>query len=820
MFSHHPDMSDHAEEDMTHNDIGAKKRRKSTVSKVKNCAECRRLKLRCDRQIPCNNCLRRKTGSICPEGALKTTKGRRLILDGQEALHERIACLERSLAERGDHPLLANAFHLDPHESPSASEGEDLATERHVSPKGPRGGVERRISQQLPTASAGPNTGLQSEELTEASMDNAKTGEDGPPHGHLQVDSGDLSTSRFFGDASSLFLAERQPSMADRPLARTDGPYSFRSGWVESFMFSQDTALRFEYTLDALVAQLPPGEEAERLLRSYFECVSWGSAIVDRNTFAAEFFYPFYSAHRLDSQHLAVLFFVLALGSLFDPSAPPGANNNAQSRDLFALGRACLAIDASGSIIFVQAVHLMVTWLNNGGRPVSSNQSTWPLIGMAMRVVQALGLHRDGKHFDLPPAEIAKRRRVFWEVYAYDINHSVTSARPRSMTSGTYDVEFPTTEEGGEYYHEMRYRLSQLFCRINDEQSAIASTPYETIIDIDRELRQFQQQLPAQLATGDVPPLPSSPPVHHIQRHTMRFRCNLGFLVLHRKWFARAFVEDPEEPLRSKYSPSFVGCLEACKLIISVVRRLSDDAPFIAQRRWFFLFNAFTACACLAATVIRAPRSMLAQSSLESLEEGVKLFEEAGKHDELIVLYRLQDTARRNFSQSDRTIPTTDEDLALLGKRSHKRTSSTSVSPASAGPSVSPLAMTIGAVQANGQSSRPLVGNSLRNLDLGGAAPALQNKQAAVDGHERLGVMTRHNTHSEFGTSAPNTAAPGPLLNNLNSYEGGTTTVEFDFDAFFTSFGFSNTGDISGVQGDMGEGYGMLGTTNWYQPGD
>ena len=86
----------------------------------------------------------------------------------------------------------------------------------------------------------------------------------------------------------------------------------------------------------------------------------------------------------------------------------------------------------------------MITWLHNGGRPVSSNLSTWPLLGMAMKVIQALGLHRDGEHFGLPQEEVMSRRRIFWEVsdigctpltwqlFAYDIHHSVTIARPRS----------------------------------------------------------------------------------------------------------------------------------------------------------------------------------------------------------------------------------------------------------------------------------------------------------------------------------------------------------------------------------------------------
>lgn len=58
----------------------------------------------------------------------------------------------------------------------------------------------------------------------------------------------------------------------------------------------------------------------------------------------------------------------------------------------------------------------MVAWLLNGGRVIASSYSTWPLLGVAMRVVQALGLHRGGTYFGLSAGEIMERRRVFWEV--------------------------------------------------------------------------------------------------------------------------------------------------------------------------------------------------------------------------------------------------------------------------------------------------------------------------------------------------------------------------------------------------------------------
>ena len=84
--------------------------------------------------------------------------------------------------------------------------------------------------------------------------------------------------------------------------------------------------------------------------------------------------------------------------------------------------------------------------------------------------------------------------------------------------------------------------------------------------------------------------------------------------------------------------------------------------------------------------MIRAPRSILAQASLLSLDDGVKLFEEAGKLVELVSTYGDQDSpqsmliplaasAKRSFHQSG--LPTGDEDLALIGRKSRASTSST-----------------------------------------------------------------------------------------------------------------------------------------------
>ena len=51
------------------------KRNRGAIS----CAECRRLKLKCDKTVPCSSCSRRGCASICPNGSLTTGQGTRSV---------------------------------------------------------------------------------------------------------------------------------------------------------------------------------------------------------------------------------------------------------------------------------------------------------------------------------------------------------------------------------------------------------------------------------------------------------------------------------------------------------------------------------------------------------------------------------------------------------------------------------------------------------------------------------------------------------------------------------------------------------------------
>ncbi|KAF5338111.1 hypothetical protein D9758_015363 [Tetrapyrgos nigripes] len=86
-----------------------------------SCAECRRLKLRCDKKVPCGSCARRGCETICPNGILEAGVGTRFILADTTQLHDKISSMSTRIRSLEDalaivqatisperHPLLSD----------------------------------------------------------------------------------------------------------------------------------------------------------------------------------------------------------------------------------------------------------------------------------------------------------------------------------------------------------------------------------------------------------------------------------------------------------------------------------------------------------------------------------------------------------------------------------------------------------------------------------------------------------------------------------------------------------------------------------------
>jgi hypothetical protein len=67
----------------------------------------------------------------------------------------------------------------------------------------------------------------------------------------------------------------------------------------------------------------------------------------------------------------------------------------------------------------------------------------WILTGIAIRLAQRMGLHRDGESLGLPPFEVQMRRRLFWQLLPLDGYAGQTSGTGISISPNSWDTKQP-----------------------------------------------------------------------------------------------------------------------------------------------------------------------------------------------------------------------------------------------------------------------------------------------------------------------------------------------------------------------------------------
>ncbi|KIW14844.1 hypothetical protein PV08_07629 [Exophiala spinifera] len=77
-------------------------------------------------------------------------------------------------------------------------------------------------------------------------------------------------------------------------------------------------------------------------------------------------------------------------------------------------------------------------------REVYDSRTVWALAGVASRIAQGMGLHRDGTTLGTPPFETEMRRRIWWQVTTLDFRSGELSGSGRFSDFDTWDTKPPT----------------------------------------------------------------------------------------------------------------------------------------------------------------------------------------------------------------------------------------------------------------------------------------------------------------------------------------------------------------------------------------
>ncbi|KAG1747737.1 fungal-specific transcription factor domain-containing protein [Suillus paluster] len=598
-----------------------------------SCAECRRLKIKCDKQIPCQSCQRRGCAALCPNGSLATGQGTRFVLAATEHLHRQIASMSGRIRQLEDALGSLQSQH---------------STEPHPLLRDDLRGVDQKDEYGIVAgdSAAGPSN---PPEILDA-------------FGTLSIT--DHGISRFFGPTGGsecLLMADKVPQETADASSPESGRDSRSPGLPQEFrMFSQ----AFPFTpmgpvaavQDLIESHLPPMERAKYLAQTYLEQAGWLFRSVSQDQVMEELLPIYYSngpappSDETKGAHdLGLLLLVFAVGALVDLAQEP---SNAEAEHYHQLARAAICLRPvleKPSLITIQALHLLSIYNAMSGNELAaketSMETTWSLLILAAHLSQTIGLHRDSAKWGLPANVVQRRRILFWDLFVADAWNSLNTGRPPSFSLAYIDCRFPDGGGDGELGHQAEFALwgiryaAECVAEVATRTLTAEAPSYAVIMEIDRKVREFPIPDPAALiassASGTSPPPISEELLKNSEtmgRLVMSHSRETLLLYIHRSFFAQAIIENPVNPLKSAYAPSFLAAYRASQTILRTVQQAFQEYPSLCARFWTVWTFAFSSAIVFGTIVTRGPRSPLASNAMKELDDACLLFSRAAAH--------------------------------------------------------------------------------------------------------------------------------------------------------------------------------------------
>ncbi|KAI1790217.1 fungal-specific transcription factor domain-containing protein [Ganoderma leucocontextum] len=602
-----------------------------------SCAECRRLKIRCDKTIPCQSCQRRGCAALCPNGSLATGQGTRFVLAATEHLHRRLAKMSERVHQLEDALAIMQARGSnEPH--PLLSDG------------------------------ASKNKNMDDDDdILAPDQSVASSGDVVTAFGMLSMS--DRGVSRFFGPTGGTeYLLFSDGDAPPSPSNGSRSPESLRGSktpplpgeitrFSNAFPFTPMGPPHHVYEM--IEGHLPPYPRACELAESYVNHAAWLFRSVPRSQLFDEMLPRYYKQaagedvplprmYESNPHELALLLLCLAIGALMDLKQQP-CNSEGEHYCQLAQAVMCLQpILANPTLVTIQALHLQSIYVamvgNEPGGQDNQMELSWALVTLAGQLSHTIGLHRDSARFGFSPEIVERRRVTFWDLFVADAWQSLMTGRPPVIQREYIDCKFPTPtatpedEDGSEEaaFETWGFRFALNCVAEVASKTLTAEAPsYETIMELDRKVREFPIPADAAALQEDLDmPADSEPPP--LQESMIRFVLahsrEVILLFLHRSFFAQAIIDCPRNPLRSAYAPSFLAAYRSSSTVLKVVRDQFNMYPTMCARFWVIWTFAFSAAVVFATVVTRGPRSAMAPQALTQLDQAYELFTQASKH--------------------------------------------------------------------------------------------------------------------------------------------------------------------------------------------
>ncbi|KAF4307764.1 hypothetical protein GTA08_BOTSDO03406 [Botryosphaeria dothidea] len=288
-------------------------------------------------------------------------------------------------------------------------------------------------------------------------------------------------------------------------------------------------------------------------------------------------------------------------------------------------------------LLSVQALLGMALFLQGTPNP----QPSFFLVAAAIRLSHSIGLHKRGSGFNLNPAEIEQRKRVFWIAYMLDRDICLRSGRPPIQDDDDMNVELPSEDppdnigniplESG----KGKVNLFRLMCTFAVIESKVYKNLYSvkaskqsdgellsTIGELDRELEEWKDGIPIDFRPEHEIKASHTPLILHVVvLHFAYYNCLTTIhrmSVHHGYWTSRlsnfAIQGLNARPLNPRVFSSAALCVQAARASINLIKYIPQGDYACV---WLILYYPVSSLVTLFANILQNPQDTRARSDLK-----------------------------------------------------------------------------------------------------------------------------------------------------------------------------------------------------------
>ncbi|KAF2403557.1 hypothetical protein EJ06DRAFT_282845 [Trichodelitschia bisporula] len=605
------------------------------------CDECRRKKIKCDGKQPCTHCTVYSYECTYDQPSNRRRNAAPQYIEALETQLKRANAIIKLLvpdADLGDHNLEAKLRQglLRPH----ASLQQVQAPPPVAFPANP----VAHASNGVPSNDTAAESHLESMVKSTGQLD---LDEQGNLEYHGQS-SGLSFVRRMKEQLGADFIVEGHatPFVKSRPLSQVfDSPRSTTDSPWDSAHPGSD---------------LPPREKASLLCEIAVDDAAALLRIVHYPTFKASldrlYDIPPESYTNDDNVFLPLAYACMALGTLFAKDEESELMKNGyeiainEGFKYFKLSRQLMDIADVRDLRQLQAILFMILFLQS-----SAKLSTcYAYIGVALRSALRMGLHRS---FPDPfnPIEAETRKRVFWVIRKMDTYVGALLGLPHSLSDDDIDQDYPApvddefiTADGiydmppgrvsvlaaSNAHTDLVRILAKIVRYVYPTKGSPVGAPgkfksysvsYSQILEIEKDLQEWQDRLPMGLKPGGEAPLI----IVRVQ-HLLRMSYAHAQMMLY-----RPFLHYVSQTCKSRVvDKRSYACAAAC---VSVSRNIVHIAVEMKKRGlligayWFTMYTTFFAILSLVFYTLENPDNEASQSVLQVAKEGKETLEALAK---------------------------------------------------------------------------------------------------------------------------------------------------------------------------------------------